>query len=79
MHHEPVLQVKLSSMFESVKETVNRFTGAKEHKLAPMRLCPDFAGDNKLLLYTPGGRTVQLVDFEKGLSFKVLQPQTKLP
>ena len=27
-----------------------------------MRLCPDFSEANRLLFYSPGGNTVQLVD-----------------
>jgi len=70
-----VLQVQLNSMFDSMTNFVSeKFVGAKEKKPDFMRMCPDFAAENKLLLYTPKGRTMQMVDLEEGASFKLNLP-----
>jgi len=70
-----VIPVKLGgTVLDSVKELKQRFTGQAGPEREHLRFCTDFAEENKLLFYSPGGRSVQLMDLENGDLYKMDLP-----
>ena len=66
-----VLPLSLNTIYDTVREMKDRITGRAEQQEKPARLLTDFAQDNKLLFFTPGGRTIQLVNLEEGSVYKM--------
>eukprot|EP00092_Neocalanus_flemingeri_P037789 GFUD01041137.1.p1 GENE.GFUD01041137.1~~GFUD01041137.1.p1 ORF type:complete len:1900 (+),score=456.60 GFUD01041137.1:60-5702(+) len=66
-----VLPITLNTIYDSVRDLKDRMTGKPQKKEQPMRMCTDFAKDNKLLFYTPKGRTIQMMDIGEGSLYKM--------
>ena len=48
-----VLPVPMNTVYDSVQDLKNRLTGRKETQEKTLRMLPDFAGENKLLFFSP--------------------------
>lgn len=66
-----VLPITINTIYDSVRDLKDRMTGKPLKKEQPMRMCTDFASENKLLFYTPKGRTIQLMNIEEGSLYKM--------
>ena len=59
-----VLPITTNNIVDTVKDMKNRLTGRAPREEKSLRMLTDFAGDNKLLFFTPGGRSIQLMNLE---------------
>jgi len=71
-----VLPVPLSAVTAggAVTDLRNRLTGRAPDRPESLRLLPDFAQDNKLLFFAPGGRTVQMLEVDEATITKLELP-----
>ena len=60
-----IIPITMSSVFDSVKDLKDRLTGKVTKEEKAMRMLTDFSADNRLVFWTPGGRTVQLMNLEE--------------
>ena len=67
-----VIPITMNSVIDSVRDMRDRLTGkAAKKEEKSLRMLTDFATDNKLLFWTPGGRTIQLMNLEEGHLYKM--------
>ena len=67
-----VIPITMNSVIDSVRDMRDRLTGkAAKKEEKSLRMLSDFATDNKLLFWTPGGRTIQLMNLEEGHLYKM--------
>merc|ERR1719369_678216 len=69
-----VLPITINTIYDSVRDLKDRMTGKPQKKEMPMRMCADFANENKLMFYTPKGRNLQLIDVIEGSLYKMDLP-----
>ena len=69
-----VLPITTNNIVDTVKDMKNRLTGRAPREEKSLRMLTDFAGDNKLLFFTPGGRSIQLMNLEDGSLIKMSFP-----
>jgi len=69
-----VLPITINTIYDSVRDLKDRMTGKPQKKEMPMRMCTDFANENKLVFYTPNGRNLQLIDIMEGSLYKMDLP-----
>ena len=66
-----VIPITMNGIIDTVREMKDRLTGKSPKEEKSFRMLNDFASDNKLLFWTPGGRTIQLLNLEEGATFKM--------
>ena len=66
-----VIPVTTNNIVDTVKDLKNRLTGRAPKEEKSLRMLTDFAGENKLLFFSPGGRYIQLINLEDGSHYKM--------
>ena len=66
-----VIPVTTNNIVDTVKDLKNRLTGRAPREEKSLRMLTDFAGENKLLFFSPGGRHIQLINLEDGSQYKM--------
>ena len=66
-----VIPVTTNTIVDTVKDLKNRLTGRAPREEKSLRMLTDFAGENKLLFFSPGGRHIQLINLEDGSQYKM--------
>ena len=69
-----VIPITMNTVIDTVKDMKDRLTGRAPKEEKSMRMLTDFAAENKLLFFSPGGRSIQLMNLEEGATFKMDLP-----
>ena len=73
-HTGTVLPITTNNIVDTVKDMKDRLTGRAPREEKALRMLTDFAGDNKLVFFTPGGRSIQMMNLEDGSLVKMNFP-----
>ena len=63
-----------NNIIDTVKDMKDKLTGKVNKDVKSLRMLNDFATDNQLLFWSPGGHTIQLMNLEEGSIVKVNFP-----
>ena len=55
-----------NNIIDTVKDMKDKLTGKVNKDVKSLRMLNDFATDNQLLFWSPGGHTIQLMNLEEG-------------
>ena len=67
-----------NNIIDTVKDMKDKLTGKVNKDVKSLRMLNDFATDNQLLFWSPGGHTIQLMNLEEGSIVKVNFPFGKV-